>query len=61
MLAIEIDGITHLNNYNQDANRQKQLESLGIKFLRFDAIEVVKNIEKILWFIEQWIINNRQH
>ena len=34
-LAIEIDGNTHDYNYENDEQRQKKLESLGITFIRF--------------------------
>ena len=39
-LAIEIDGDTHLYKYDYDEERQATLEKSGVKFLRFEDIEV---------------------
>jgi very-short-patch-repair endonuclease len=39
-LAIEIDGASHSGRTQEDMKRQKELESLGIRFLRFQDIEV---------------------
>ena len=60
MLAIEIDGISHEGKENYDKKRQDKLESMGIRFLRFDDNEVFYNIEKVLDTIEKWINHNRQ-
>ncbi len=38
-LVIEIDGESHLNKYEEDKKRQKQLEKRGLHFLRFDDLE----------------------
>ena len=55
MLTIEIDGISHDDKINKDIKRQKQIESFGISFLRFDDIDVKKNIEEVVVAIEEWI------
>lgn len=55
MLAIEIDGISHDEKNNKDIKRQKQIENLGISFLRFNDIDVKKNIEGVVVAIEKWI------
>ena len=55
MLAIEIDGISHIGQEKYDKQRQEKLESLGIKFLRFDDNEVFYNIENVIGKIEKWI------
>ena len=55
MLAIEIDGISHDEKINKDIKRQKQIESFGISFLRFDDIDVKINIEGVIVMIEEWI------
>jgi len=55
MLAIEIDGISHDEKINKDIKRQKQIESFGISFLRFDDIDVKINIEGVVMMIEKWI------
>ena len=57
MLAIEIDGYTHHFEqvFEKDEKRQKELEFLGIKFLRFDDAEVIQDILNVLRGIEAWI------
>lgn len=55
MLAIEIDGVSHENKNEEDRIRQSKLESLGVKFLRFYDSEIKKNIQGVLWVIEDWI------
>ena len=54
-LAIEIDGDTHIFKYDYDEERQRSLEKLGIRFLRFDDIEVKKDLSNVLRVIEDWI------
>ena len=58
-LAIEIDGDTHFYRYDYDDERQMVLEKMGVSFLRFDDIEVKKNMSNVLRVIEDWIRNNR--
>ena len=58
-LAIEIDGDTHIYRYDEDEIRQKTLENIGIRFLRFEDIEVKKNISNVLRVIEDWIEKNK--
>ncbi len=54
-LAIEIDGDVHAYNsrtvYNKQ--RQKEIEALEIKVLRYTNTDVVKNIEGVLYDIAQ--------
>jgi very-short-patch-repair endonuclease len=59
MLAIEIDGDSHYYRYEEDKERQKELEKLGIKFLRFDDKEVKRDISNVLRVIEDWILKNK--
>jgi len=58
-LAIEIDGDTHIYRYDYDDERQRNLEKLGVHFLRFDDIEVKKNMSNVLRVIETWIEKNK--
>ena len=58
-LAIEIDGDTHTYRYDYDDERQKTLEKLGVHFLRFDDLEVKRNMNNVLRVIENWIIKNK--
>jgi very-short-patch-repair endonuclease len=58
-LAIEIDGDTHIYRYDYDEKRQLDLEKLGIHFLRFEDIEVKKNMNNVLRVIKDWIQKNQ--
>jgi very-short-patch-repair endonuclease len=51
-LAIEIDGNTHDYNFENDKSRQKILESLGIKFIRFNDNDVKRNLNDVLRALE---------
>jgi very-short-patch-repair endonuclease len=61
MLAIEIDGESHYGKEVYDEKRQKKLESLGVRFLRFDDSEVFYDCEKVLKSIEMWIDENAEN
>ena len=56
-LAIEIDGCSHdfEEAYKKDKSRQEEIERLGIVFLRFDDLQVKKNMAGVLQTIEGWI------
>jgi very-short-patch-repair endonuclease len=56
-LAIEVDGASHNIDevYEKDVLRQKRLESLGVKFLRFEDKDVKKDMNNVLRTIEGWI------
>jgi Uncharacterized protein conserved in bacteria len=58
-LAIEIDGDTHIYRYDYDEKRQKELEKLGVHFLRFEDIEVKRNMSNVLRVIGDWINMNK--
>jgi very-short-patch-repair endonuclease len=58
MLVIEIDGITHDYKTSDDINRQKRLESCGVRFLRFTEKDVKMNLKGVLEIIRQWIIKH---
>lgn len=60
MLAIEIDGLSHdgEERYNNDVLRQKELEEVGIRFLRFQEKDVLQDVEKVLFSIECWILKH---
>jgi len=56
-LVIEIDGNRHDKEtaYQKDAARQIEIEGLGIQFLRFNDLDVKRNMMGVLSVIEQWI------
>ena len=58
-LAIEIDGNSHDLEYKiqLDIQRQKEIEGLGISFLRFADGDVKFDISNVLRSIEGWILD----
>lgn len=59
-LAIEIDGVTHGYKEKYDEERQKKLESFGIRFLRFTETQIRSNLWVVLIVIEEWIKKNKE-
>ena len=49
-LAIEIDGSSHIHVEVQinDIKRQERLESLGVRFIRFDELDFKRNMKEVL-------------
>jgi very-short-patch-repair endonuclease len=49
-LAIEVDGTSHFKDESEyyDSNRQESIEQLGIRFLRFNNMEVYKKLNGVL-------------
>jgi very-short-patch-repair endonuclease len=54
-LAIEIDGSTHDEKIQEDITRQRNLELLGVRFLRFRDGDVKRNLEGVIEEIRKWI------
>lgn len=50
MLAIEVDGNSHMNSETQinDVIRQETLEKLGIIFIRFSDLDIKKNMNDVI-------------
>lgn len=48
MLAIEVDGSSHEGKYEYDLQRQKRLESFGVIFIRFENIDVKRNMKDVI-------------
>lgn len=57
-LVIEIDGESHRYKLTQDVERQEWLEKLGLTVLRFDDLEVKKDMKEVLDSLEKWILLN---
>jgi len=54
-LVIEIDGESHIGKEEYDRERQDDLESIGLPFLRFDDLEVRYNLDNVIKTLENWI------
>lgn len=55
MLAIEIDGESHIGKEEYDTLRDGRLKELSVHVLRFDDLEVRQNLDKVIKVIEHWI------
>jgi very-short-patch-repair endonuclease len=55
MLAIEIDGCSHDfdDTFENDKVRQEKLKSFGVKFLRFDDLEIKKDVANVIEIISE--------
>jgi very-short-patch-repair endonuclease len=62
MLAIEIDGSSHDSEeaFIADQIRQKEIEELGVHFLRFYDLDVKMNMINVLNTIEKWVLENKK-
>ena len=60
-LAIEVDGITHLDEkvMLKDEIRQ-DIEAMGVHFLRFDALLLVNKVEAAVREIRNWILEDEE-
>ncbi len=47
-LVIEIDGESHEGKSRYDINRQQYLESMGLRVIRFDNVEVKRDINAVV-------------
>jgi very-short-patch-repair endonuclease len=58
--AIEIDGDSHFNDISEryDKERQRFIESFGIRFMRFTNNDIYDNIDDVLQTIYIWISEN---
>ncbi|NBC28289.1 MAG: DUF559 domain-containing protein [Bacteroidetes bacterium] len=54
-LAIELDGIYHELQSKKDLRRQNRIESFGVRVIRFEEKQVLKDIESVLTEIEYWV------
>jgi very-short-patch-repair endonuclease len=54
MLAIEIDGNSHLNSEVQvnDIKRQEILETIGVKFIRFSDLDVKQKMNDVIRLLQ---------
>lgn len=59
MLAVEIDGESHKLKGPKDELRQRRLEALGIRFLRFEDRIVRTELDAVVKAIDTWIEADR--
>ena len=59
-IGIEVDGSIHNFQKDQDRNRQKVIESMGIRLLRFTNEEIEDNIEEVINTIRKELIGKRR-
>ena len=57
LLVIEVDGISHITEEQQDKDvkKDKDLTEVGFTVMRFGAIEVLQNISFVAEEIAKWI------
>ena len=62
-LIVEVDGGIHKNSevHRHDIERQKNLETEGISFLRFTNNDVLRNLELVIQKIEEYILAHQKH
>lgn len=58
-LAIEVDGAIHLNEDQRiyDADRERLLANLGIRFIRFSNDDVFLRLEKVIKDIKRMVLS----
>ncbi len=54
-LIIEIDGDSHIYKQEKDETRQRRLEDLGLTVMRFNDLEVKRQMNGVLGAIASWI------
>jgi len=47
-LAIEVDGCSHEDKQEYDLSRQRKLERLGVRFIRFDNIDIIRGMSDVI-------------
>jgi very-short-patch-repair endonuclease len=55
MLAVEVDGVSHDYKADSDMTRQRRLENLGIKTIRFMDSDIKRNMDGVLMMLRQCI------
>ena len=61
-LAVEIDGISHNENkYDYDMARGLSLKKIGVEVIRFDDVDVKKNLESVLLSLKSKIKEIEEH
>ncbi len=59
-LVVEIDGDSHRDRFATDLRRQQLIQNMGIHFLRFNDLDVKKDMGNVLQVIGNWITQQRK-
>jgi len=59
-LIIEIDGESHRERFEEDRDRQKDLEAIGLHLMRFTDRKVKQDMSNVLRCIEGWVEEKRR-
>jgi len=61
-LVIELDGHIHLldNQSEKDVKREKRLQELGLRVIRFWDEEVIERLDHVLWVIESVVLEQKK-
>ena len=54
-LIIEVDGFSHDFKIEYDQKREKELEKMGLNLLRFQDVEIKRDIGNVIQRIVNWI------
>ena len=57
-LIIEIDGYSHQFKYDKDFERDKLLNALGYRILRFTEKEILTDLENVIRGIEIYVLDS---
>ena len=60
-LVIEIDGGSHNEKADYDAQRDKYLESIGLKVFHTTDYDVLQHVGMVLEELRRYIVNNYEH
>ena len=55
-LVVEIDGCSHDEKIEYDAERQRYLESLGLRVYRIEDYDVKNNLDNVMLGLERYIV-----
>jgi len=61
-MVVEVDGGYHLSpvQHEKDLNRSAELEKFGIKIIRFSNDEIMKNVRRVEWQLDNEVKERRK-
>lgn len=57
-LIIEVDGYSHIHKYKMDKQRDKRLQELGYKTVRFSEKEIRNDLRNVVSVLESYLPDN---